>query len=154
DPVPPSERVGGVPAELDKLCMALLDRAPDRRPRGEEILHVLGAARASRDFPSLALLTQTADRSALVGRQSHLRALRQAFEACLGGRPVTVCVRGRAGMGKSAIVQHFVNELAERGEAVVLRGRAYEREAVPYKAVDSVIDALSHYLLRLSERAT
>jgi hypothetical protein len=153
DPAPPSERVERVPAELDKLCMALLDRAPDRRPRGEEVLHVLGAV-ASRDVHSLVLPAQTAGPSALVGRQSHLRALREAFEASLARRPVTVCVGGRAGMGKSSIVQHFVNELAERGEAVVLRGRAYEREAVPYKAVDSVIDALSHYLLRLSERET
>jgi tetratricopeptide (TPR) repeat protein len=33
----------------------------------------------------------------------------------------------------------------------VLRGRAYEREAMPYKAIDGVIDALSRYLICLDE---
>ena len=55
-------------------------------------------------------------------------------------------------MGKSTVVQHFLDELVERGEAAVLRGRAYERESVPYKGFDSVVDALSRYLMRLSDR--
>jgi hypothetical protein len=55
-------------------------------------------------------------------------------------------------MGKSAVAAHFLDGLVERGEALVLRGRAYERESVPYKAVDSVIDALSRHLLHLEEQ--
>src|ERR1019366_6074949 len=55
-------------------------------------------------------------------------------------------------MGKSAVAQHFVDRLVERGEALVLRGRAYERESIPYKAVDGVIDALSRHLVHLEEQ--
>ena len=59
-------------------------------------------------------------------------------------------VSGRAGMGKSALAQAFLDR-AEQGGAVVLRGRAYERESLPYKAVDSIIDALSRYLVHLAD---
>jgi hypothetical protein len=88
----------------------------------------------------------------LVGRERQLQALRDAFERVLSGQLSTVRVAGASGMGKSAVAQHFLDGLVERGEAVVLRGRAYERESVPYKAVDSVIDALSRYLIHLEER--
>ena len=52
-------------------------------------------------------------------------------------------------MGKSALVQRFLDDLVRRDEAVVLTGRCYERESVPYKAVDGLIDALVRYLRRL-----
>ena len=64
---------------------------------------------------------------------------------------MTVRVSGAAGMGKSTVAHHVLDELARTHGALVLRGRAYERESVPYKAVDSVIDALTRYLMRRDE---
>ena len=89
--------------------------------------------------------------AALVGREAQLLGLRDAFHASLQGRTVTLKVSGDSGMGKSVLMQQFLDELVQRGEAVVLRGRAYERESVPFKAVDSVIDALSRHLLYLEQ---
>src|SRR5690606_14494173 len=43
----------------------------------------------------------------------------------------------------------FAREVRDRHGALVLRGRCYEREAVPYKAFDGVIDELSRYLHKL-----
>src|SRR5262249_33270911 len=84
-----------------------------------------------------------------VGRNRHLAALTDAFLTAKQGRAVTVYVHGRSGLGKSTLVQNFLEGLLERKEAVVLAGRCYERESMPYKALDNLIDALSRYLRRL-----
>jgi predicted ATPase len=49
-------------------------------------------------------------------------------------------------MGKSMLAQAFLKETALVQSTVLLPGRCYEQESVPYKAVDSLIDALSRYL--------
>ena len=147
DPRPPSECVEGVPADLDSLCVALLDRTPDRRPNGPDVLRLLGVAPASSRTPGV-----VADRAAsLIGRESQTRALSDAFRASLSGRSTTLHVSGPAGMGKSVLIERFLEGLVEGSDAVVLRGRAYERESVPYKAIDSVIDALSRYLMHVMD---
>jgi hypothetical protein len=87
----------------------------------------------------------------LVGRETALGALRAAAEATKAGRSITVLVGGGPGMGKSTTVHHFLDELAVAGEAVILRGRAYERETVPFKAIDGVVDALSRHLMSLAD---
>ena len=149
-PVAPSERVQGVPPDLDALCMALLDPDPAKRPGRSEILRWLGASRSLWPARSPLPLAKRQD-TALVGREAQLQALRDAFAATLRGSSVTVRVGGQSGMGKTVLVQHFLDELVEGREAFVLHGRAYERESVPYKAIDSVVDALSRYLMRLED---
>jgi eukaryotic-like serine/threonine-protein kinase len=145
----PSESVEGVPAELEALCRSLLDRDPAKRPTGSEILRRLGVTRSGGLTSSPAAAVDSA--TALIGREEQLRLLRAAFDATREGRMITVRVGGGSGMGKSTVVHHILDELVRGDEALVLRGRAYERETVPYKAIDSVVDALSRHLLRLAE---
>jgi hypothetical protein len=84
-----------------------------------------------------------------VGRNHDLGALNDAFLASREGRTVAVLVHGPSGIGKTALVRHFLDELELREQALVLAGRCFERESVPYKALDGVVDSLSRYLLSL-----
>ncbi|HEX3772682.1 MAG TPA: protein kinase [Polyangiaceae bacterium] len=151
DPVPPAECVVGVPSDLDRLCRALLDRDPERRPAGPEILKQLGPGSGRPAALSLPV-AQLGRSGLLVGREPQLAALREAYDRVRSDRAVTVLVAGASGMGKSAVAEHFLDGLVQEKEAIVLRGRAYERESIPYKAVDSVIDALSRHLVYLEEQ--
>ena len=58
-------------------------------------------------------------------------------------------VRGEAGAGKSALLLEFARRALVPAGALVLTGHCYERESVPYKALDSIIDELSRHLLSL-----
>jgi hypothetical protein len=153
DPPMPSDLVTGVPEDLDALCHALLQRVPADRPTGAEIARMVGE-RISGDVRGgrAARPGVPPGQVRLVGRENELRALAEAFDATRSGRVVTVRVHGPAGIGKDALVQGFVDELVEMGEATALRGRAYERESMPYKALDSMVDALSRDLVRQAER--
>ena len=61
-----------------------------------------------------------------------------------------VYVHGESGSGKTMLIQHFLKELRRDSDVVVLAGRCYQNETVPYKALDSVVDSLSHQLAGLT----
>ncbi|MGH7439818.1 MAG: protein kinase domain-containing protein, partial [Polyangiaceae bacterium] len=144
-PVAPGACVEGIPPDLDDLCMALLQIDPEARPSSSEVLRALGASSRERSAPPRPVATT------LVGRQAEVRALHEAYAEARAGQSITVRVTGETGVGKSALVRCFLEEVFAEGETNVLAGRAYERESVPYKAVDGVIDALSQLLIQLDE---
>ena len=80
--------------------------------------------------------------------RAELAILPESFAAVSKGVAAAVCVHGPSGIGKTALVQQFLDQVPG-DEAVVLRGRCYEHESVPYKALDGVMDSLSQYLGRL-----
>jgi hypothetical protein len=150
DPVAPSVFVRGVPADLERLCLDLLSRDPAKRPGIDDVVRRLDAAGGS--IAAQPRFVPVARLSRLVGRDGHLAALREAFHASEQGRTVAVMVHGRSGMGKSSLVRTFLGELGGSASApVILEGRCYEREAMSYKAVDTLIDALAKHLQRLDE---
>ena len=57
--------------------------------------------------------------------------------------------RAVRGWGKAALLQTFLEPLVADKDTVILAGQCYEQESVPYKAFDSLIDALSRYLEQL-----
>ncbi|HEY2514994.1 MAG TPA: serine/threonine-protein kinase, partial [Polyangiaceae bacterium] len=129
--------VPNAPEDLATLCDELLKVEPRERPGVEAILRVLGGATVSLgDF--------AASREEFVGRARELDALWEAFHSAGDGAPVAVVLEGASGVGKSALVNHFLEQV--RGRALVLRGRCHEREYVPYKGIDAIVDDLAAYL--------
>jgi eukaryotic-like serine/threonine-protein kinase len=140
DPPAPAE-LADVPADLNDLCISLLRRCPEDRPSGSDILALPGAPASTR----AAALTPP-----FVGRTGELARLSAAYSATRNGTAVVVHVSGGSGIGKTALVQRFLSDLHG---ATILTSRCYERESVPYKALDSAIDSLSRHLQHLGTDA-
>ncbi|HEY7956763.1 MAG TPA: AAA family ATPase [Polyangia bacterium] len=144
-PAPPRALVPAVPRDLDELCVQLLSRLPGERPSGAEVLRRLGVQRGTQ----APLVSRSRDRE-LAGRALELAALEESLDAVARGNAACAVVRGLSGIGKSALVQRlFERARQHHPKLVILPGRCYEREAVPYKAMDSLIDRLSSHWLQL-----
>jgi serine/threonine protein kinase/tetratricopeptide (TPR) repeat protein len=146
EPVPPIRRRPGIPPELDSLCVRLLRRRPAERPTFAEIMAVLRPDGIASRRPGPVVMCPSGH--PFIGREDELSRLHDARERLPEGGPVVVVVHGPSGSGKTCLVERFLGRLAEMGRDVVLRGRCFEQESVPFKAVDSLIDSLSRYLLR------
>ncbi len=146
----PRKLVQDLPKDLVELCEDLLARDAASRPSAAGVLARLGEASAG--VPDQSYLPIDAAGDLLTGRRDHLEALENAFRRTLSGEPISVHVHGTSGMGKTAIVHCFLKELIAQSRAVVLPGRCYAQELVPYKALDGIVDSLSKYLLSLPRR--
>ncbi len=146
-PPSPSATWSGVPADLNDLAIELLRFDPAARPSGRAIQRRLGMVTEGGAEP-ISTRTQT---TPFVGRAAELEVLATALADVQTRRQVTVYLHGESGIGKSALVRQFRKGLATDERVVVLAGRCYEREAVPYKALDGIIDELAGYVQRLPE---
>ncbi len=146
DPVRPSDLVRGVPVTLEALCMGLIARNPDERPGGDGIAGQLGGV-------GLATGAHTSRRTTgdvFVGRSDALRALEGNPRVTSTGGPRMLLVHGASGVGKTTLARRFLRDLEAHGNTLALQGRCYERESVPFKAWDGVVEALVEYLAALS----
>jgi len=135
-PTAPSKLVPALPEDLESLCMELLSVEPLQRPDYAEIRNRLTAK-------SVSPAEVEPSGNLFVGRDQEMEALSQAFERVRSGQAQTVLLQGESGIGKSVLMRRFADQLAARSpELIVLAGRCYEHESVPFKAVDGLIDAL------------
>ncbi len=148
EPPPPETLVRHVPEDLNALCIDLLHTDPRQRPSEQEILQRFGATGTGEKAPEAAD-SRAGGAIPLVGRDHHFAELENAYWDVERGQAVVVFVEGPSGMGKSFLVQHFLDDVKQRRQAVVLTGRCYEQESVPFKALDSLIDSLCHHLRHL-----
>jgi hypothetical protein len=139
DPVAPASLVPDVPADLNRLCMALLRRRPSERLEVRQILAQLASRRPMLDSSAAYDFNTRIDLFA---------ELKRYFDqACSQG--ALVCrVSGAPGVGKTGIVREFIRRLKREGTPHALKGCCYEWERVPHKALDGVLDNLTRVFRR------
>ncbi len=142
-PQRPSDVRTGVPADLEELALELLRFDPETRPSAHVVLRLLGEVQVEQS----SVRSQTPP---FVGREAELAVLGAAFADIRQRRQVTVYLLGESGIGKSALVRAFTRGLRD-DSVVVLAGRCYEREAMPYKAIDGIVDELAGYIQRMAQ---
>lgn len=148
-PPDPREAAPATPDDLAKLSLGLLATRPEERFGVDQIEMALGVPTNDTGSSGDAIPATSVDGLPFVGRHEALDALHDALKASRQ-KAVAVYVSGPSGMGKTALAHRFLEEAQKADKKlVVLPGRCYLQESVPYKALDPLIDALSRYLMHL-----
>ncbi|HWB13748.1 MAG TPA: protein kinase [Pirellulales bacterium] len=128
-PVPPSRLNPEVPASLEALIQYMLAKDSRLRPAAAEVEAALSQLTLS--IPAGAESQRVGpQRRPMVGREQEGAGLRAGFEEAAAGRGLLLCVTGEPGLGKTTLVESFLDELAAGGSTWHLaRGRCSERLA-------------------------
>ena len=156
-----------LPSDLTTLGDGLLLRRPGMRLTSNAVLRAIEMEDETRS-PSSTLDSQDAAESVgdnqlefggfeneeivLIGREQQLAQLEEVKQNFLETRqPRVVWVTGKSGEGKSSLVEKFLSPLRGGDDVLVLSGRCYDRESVPFKVIDSQIEALVRFLRLLGD---
>jgi predicted ATPase len=136
-----------VPKPLDALVRLMLTGDPARRPTAADVdatlteLATAGPVRPRHRPPRIS-------RELTVGRDGELATLRAGFETAAAGRGSVYCVAGEPGLGKTTLVESFLDELTSGDRAWRLaKGRCSERLAGT-EAYLPILEALDDLLQR------
>jgi tRNA A-37 threonylcarbamoyl transferase component Bud32 len=153
DPPAPVEVNPLADSELSRLCMQLLQRNPAERPGGEEILARLGTGITPVPLSEVESAPVRLGAPVFIGRTAEMQALRRGYGRACAGNLALLLVEGSPGIGKTALVERFLDQIAASSDPfrrpLILRGRCHERETLPFKAFDSIVDALGYKLASL-----
>ncbi|WER47520.1 AAA family ATPase [Cupriavidus sp. WKF15] len=161
-PVPPADRVPGIPALLSALVMKLLAKTAAERYQTASGLesdlrrclaawnsarHIAAFALGEHDLPERPLLP-----ARLYGRKREVQALLAAFDRVAAtGMPEFVLVSGYSGVGKTAVVQELRRTLAKRPGLFASGKFDQFRRDIPYATLAQAFQGLIRPLLSMSE---
>ena len=148
-PEPPSLLNPELPRAIDQLIVEALQKDQRLRPGASEVMYRLALAHDSSVATALSSVTVTprpaVANANLVGREHELDAMSHEFDRAQRGKARLVVVSGEAGVGKTTLIEAFVQQLEDKGEPVrVGRGRCSERLAgsEAYLPVLEALDSL------------
>ncbi len=145
-PVPPAHLNPEISGTLAALIERMLEKDARLRPSAAEVQAVLAElTRTSTNRPAGAALVPIQRHT--VGRQRERAELRAGFAAAAAGRGLFLCVAGEPGIGKTTLVEDFLQDLAAEGStASIARGRCSERlaGAEAYLPFLEALDSLLH----------
>ena len=150
DQPPPVTSVNAdVPAPLESLIAAMLDKNPRLRPTAADVVSALSDGRESAVVAlpvSSRVATAATAGLRTVGRAAESARLADALQSAERGRGRMLCVTGEAGMGKTTLVEEFLSQIQDADPPCsIAHGRCSERLAgaeayLPWlEALDSLI---------------
>ncbi len=144
-PLPP-----GVPSRLAEIVARLFAVQPSERPDYHLIRNALAGAEDAAGRTDFA----EGGPPEMLGRESETRILEGAFRKVIeDDECAVVTIHGNSGIGKSTLLESFTGHLKEvesDPDPIVFFGRCYEKEFIPYKGIDQIVDNLAVYLSRKS----
>jgi eukaryotic-like serine/threonine-protein kinase len=145
DPKQLTDFAPDAPVDLVEFCHSLLLRDPQARPSGPMICEQFGANRPE-SFTAGERLTR---QDLLIGRDPYLHQMTVLYELVKAGEGQLLFVHGPSGIGKSHLIDHFLQKIQVDDAPLILRGRCFQQESMPFKAWDQPTDFLCRYLLDL-----
>jgi predicted ATPase len=73
-----------------------------------------------------------------VGRENELKTLEGFFDSILENRGSFVLIQGETGIGKTRLVEQFLERIQPRG-VTVIRGHGYHKEISPYRLFSEML---------------
>jgi hypothetical protein len=131
---------------LERLCVRMLSTDPAQRPTAAEIRDAVVEEGVRTGREPVIELVRDREEAPFVARAAEIEAIRSAVLDKRADAPRLVIVSGESGIGKTELLRRVLDEELP-ASCLILEGKCYEREQVPYRALDRVIDALSSRLL-------
>lgn len=140
----PRDIAPDVPDWVSSFCASVLLPEAARRASATDAIDMLQSAAKKKTPRRARAMPQT-----FAGRDEELAAMHAAVREADATRGSVLLVSGPSGIGKSALLDHFIQSLEEdpaaaaSAKTLVIRGRCYERETLPFNAFDEFITQLS-----------
>lgn len=161
EPLSPSVKNPAVPAMVSQIVLKLMAKGAEERYQsthglGADLKRCLKQLRRSGQVEPFTLASRDVRQrlripQRLYGRDKPLETLMDCFERVARGGRELMLVAGKAGVGKSALVQSLYRPLTgERGHFASGKFGQYQRD-IPYRAISAAVRELVEELVALEE---